>query len=312
MYKNPLNNGDISDYNSLKKQMNNGVRVKKYQSIKLKTEPDELQKYYEYMTYQQPILDESNYIAERMRTEDIKKKTDDYDFTEKLKIERENKMKEQSTNEKSMDSEIRQELFDEASTVKNDDITPIITTDIELETEPQPQEKIISNTPEIEAVKQDLFGEGDYNVFDDLLSIAETAPIIKEKFELSKENKKKEKTPEQLAEIEQNKAEAKAKKEQAKQAKKAEKEAKKAEKEAEKEAKKAETKAKREAKKAETKAKKAEEKKAEIKAEIKAEAKVEEKAKKTEKKYSNIPKNKIKGSKGSKGVVKVKLGSKIK
>ena len=75
MYKNPLNNGDISDYNSLKKQTNNGSIVKKYQSKKLETKPTELQKYYQYQTYQQPILDELNYVAERMRTEDIKKKT---------------------------------------------------------------------------------------------------------------------------------------------------------------------------------------------------------------------------------------------
>ena len=192
MYKNPLNNGDISDYNSLKKQADNGSKVKKYQSVKLKTQPTELQKYYQYMTYQQPILDELNYVAERMRTEDIKKKTDDYDFTEKLKIERENKMKEQSTIEQSIDNQIREELFDEASTKINNDMTPVITTDIELETEPQPQEEIINNTPQIQIVMNDLFGEGDNNIiFDDIFSIAETLPIKEEKFELSRENKKK-------------------------------------------------------------------------------------------------------------------------
>ncbi len=46
MYKNPINNGDVSDYNSLKKQRDNGAIIKKYESIKLKTKPNELQKYF--------------------------------------------------------------------------------------------------------------------------------------------------------------------------------------------------------------------------------------------------------------------------
>lgn len=219
MYKNPLNNGDISDYNSLKKQANNGSKVKKYQSVKLKTEPTELQKYYQYQTYQQPILDELNYVAERMRTEDIKKKTKDYEFIEKLKIKREGFMKESSKKEEKTGMET---LFDKSSLIKNDDMTPAINTDVEMEypIEPQPQPKIISNTPQIQTYMNDLFGEGD-SVLNDIFSIADTAPIREEKFELSKENKKKEKTPEQLAEIEAKKAETKAKKEAKKQAKKA-------------------------------------------------------------------------------------------
>ena len=88
MYKNPLNNGDISDYNSLKKQHDNGRKVKKYQSVKLQTKPTELQKYYQYMTYQQPILDELIYVAERMRTEDINKQKEDFEFNEKSNIKK--------------------------------------------------------------------------------------------------------------------------------------------------------------------------------------------------------------------------------
>lgn len=234
MYKNPLNNGDISDYNSLKKQHDNGRKVKKYQSVKLQTKPTELQKYYQYMTYQQPILDELNYVAERMRTEDIKKKTDDYNFTEELKIKREALMKEKAKNEKDIGTET---LFDKSSTIKQDDMTPVIATDVEMEypTEPQPQPKTetIKNTPQIQTLMSDLFGEGDNNIVDNILSIAENAPKDNDFFELSSkdEKKKKEKTPEQLAEIEAKKA----KKAEQKALMKAEKAAKKAEQKAQKE-----------------------------------------------------------------------------
>ena len=142
MYKNPLNNRDLSDYNSLKKQRDYGSIIKKYENKKLQTEPTELQKYYQYLTYQQPILDELNYVAERMRNEDIKTKTDDYDFIENLKIKRENQMKEISLKEKDVS---REDLFDNASIVKNDDPTPIINSSLEMEypTEPQPEPQII-------------------------------------------------------------------------------------------------------------------------------------------------------------------------
>ena len=215
MYKNPLNNGDISDNNSLKKQRDYGSRVKKYEK-KLPTEPTELQKYYQYMTYQQPILDELNYVAERMRTEDINKKKDDFNFVEDLKIEREKKMKQQGQKE----NDIRNDLFDYTSTVKQDDMTPTINTDVELNLEIAP------------APVNDLFDDGIF----DLFSNADTELIKVEKFELSKEIKKrKEKTPEQLEEIEAKK-----------QIKKAENEARK---EANRQKRKAETQAKKEAKK---------------------------------------------------------------
>lgn len=132
MFKNPLNNGDISDYNSLKKQQDYGAIIKKYQSRKLKTQPNELQKYYQYMTYQQPILDELNYVAERIKNENIQKKKDDFNFIEDLKIKREQKMKEQAVKEKDINNNIRNDLFDYNSTIKYDDMTPTINTDIEL------------------------------------------------------------------------------------------------------------------------------------------------------------------------------------
>ena len=50
MYKNPLKSVNISDNNSLKKQRDYGKIVKKYETVKLKTEPNELQKYYQYLT----------------------------------------------------------------------------------------------------------------------------------------------------------------------------------------------------------------------------------------------------------------------
>lgn len=232
MYKNPLNNGDISDYNSLKKQMDNGSKVKKYQSKKLETKPTELQKYYQYQTYQQPILDELNYVAERMRNEDIKKKTDDYDFVDGLKIKREGLMKETSKEEGK--DIAREELFDYSSTIKNDDMTPIINTDVEMEypTEPQPQPISISNTPEKNILMIDLFGSDD-SIFNNFFSNVDTEPIREEKFELKKP--KKPKTAEELAEIEAKKAAAVEKKAAAAE-KKAKKKAAAAAKEAEKKA----------------------------------------------------------------------------
>jgi hypothetical protein len=196
MYKNPLNAGKVSDFNSLKNQRNNGSIIKKYESKKLEIEPTELQKYYQYLTYQQPILDELNYVAERMRTEDIKTKNDDYNFIEDLKIKREALMKE--TSKKEGNDIARETLFDASSSVKYDDKTPTINTDIELE---------ILVKEDYNTLKNELFD-------DELFSNADTIPKKEEKFELSKE--KRYKTPEQLAEKEAKKAEAEAKKAEAK------------------------------------------------------------------------------------------------
>ena len=182
MYKNPLNNGDISDYNSLKKQRNYGKTIKKYQSIKLKTEPTELQKYYQYQTYQQPILNELNYVAERMRTEDIKKKTDDYNFIEELKIKREGLMNETSKKEEKVGMET---LFDKSSLIKNDDMTPVINTDVEME---YPKIDKEMKNELIAQAKADLGFDDEFN-----MSIADTTPIKEEKFQLSREGDKEEK-----------------------------------------------------------------------------------------------------------------------
>jgi hypothetical protein len=177
MYKNPLNNGKLSDNNSLKKQRDYGSIIKKYENKKLETKPTELQKYYQYLTYQQPILDELNYVAERMRTEDIKTKNDDYNFIEDLKIKREKQMAEDAKQEEGI-RENRVSLFDYSSTIKQDDMTPIINTDVEMETP-----LII----EEQQAKVELFGGGDN---DELFSIADTIPIKEEKFELSREEEK--------------------------------------------------------------------------------------------------------------------------
>jgi len=125
MYINPLNNGKLSDYSSLKNQQDYTKIIDKYAKNKLEIQPTELQKYYQYLTLQQQILDELNYVAERMRTEDIKTKTNDYNFIEELKNKREQELQKiyKNTN---------------LSILKNDlgfsdDITPTIITDLELE-----------------------------------------------------------------------------------------------------------------------------------------------------------------------------------
>lgn len=136
MYRNPANyNGDLSDYNSLKKQRNNSEIIKKYSSKKLKTEPTELQKYYEYLTYQQPILDEINYTAEKVKTENIKKQKEDFEFLEKLKEEREKKMKGviDKTETKTEKERIKETLFEPEQT--SIDLNPSFQTENELELE---------------------------------------------------------------------------------------------------------------------------------------------------------------------------------
>lgn len=143
MYRNPANyNGDLSDYNSLKNQRNNSEIIKKYSSKKLKTEPTELQKYYEFLTYQQPILDEINYTAEKLKTENIKKKKEDFEFLEKLKEEREKKMKGviDKTETKTEKERIKETLFEPEQTSL--DLTPSFQTENELELEIRDRENI--------------------------------------------------------------------------------------------------------------------------------------------------------------------------
>jgi len=179
MYKNPLNNGDISDYNSLKKQRDAGAIVKKYSSKKLQTEPNELQKYYQYMTYQQPILDELNYVAERLRTEDIETQNKNFNFIEDQKIEREKKMKKIAGVNK---EDIAKEMFDGSSTRKQEDATATIITDVELEY----LKKETFDEPPIK--KQEFFELSRSSV----MSIADTIPENKQEiFELSREPEEK-------------------------------------------------------------------------------------------------------------------------
>lgn len=143
MYKNPLNNGDLSDYNSLKNQQDNAKIIKKYQSRKLKTEPTELQKYYQYLTYQQSILDELNYVAQRMKDENIQKQKEDFNFIEDLKLRREKTMQEEAKMESTI-KEMRESLFNYPSVEIEKDITPTIITDNELETQIQEEPIMIT------------------------------------------------------------------------------------------------------------------------------------------------------------------------
>ena len=64
---------DLSDYNSLKNQYDPSSIVKKYEKRNLKTKPTELQNYYKYLDKSGAVLDELNYISERMKTEDLQK-----------------------------------------------------------------------------------------------------------------------------------------------------------------------------------------------------------------------------------------------
>jgi hypothetical protein len=196
-YINPLNNGDISDYNSLKKQRNIGSIINKYRK-RLPTIPNETQKYYQYLTYQQPILDELNYVAERLKTEDIRKQKDNYDFIENLKIEKEKKLKNESVKNK---EGFLFDLFDDVSTVKNEDKTPTINTELEMVfPDTRNASKVI-----LKQEQNDLFSD----IFSDIFSGADT--LIEEK------PKKKEKTLEELQLIEEKKAKSKARKEAKKQ-----------------------------------------------------------------------------------------------
>ena len=131
MYRNPLYNGDYSEYNSLKNQQNKSIITDKYSSRKLKQGvATEKVKFYEYLTYQQPILDELIYVAERMRNENIQKQKEDFDFIQKLKQEREIRLKKASELQKD-NKEIKEELFGEVPMPKDE--TPTMTSELEME-----------------------------------------------------------------------------------------------------------------------------------------------------------------------------------
>lgn len=131
MYRNPLYNGDYSEYNSLKNQQNKSIITDKYSSRKLKQGiATEKIKFYEYLTYQQPVLDELIYVAERMRNENIQKQKEDFDFIQKLKQEREIRLKKASELQKD-NKEIKEELFGEVPIPKDE--TPTITSELEMD-----------------------------------------------------------------------------------------------------------------------------------------------------------------------------------
>lgn len=115
-----INRKNLSDYSSLKKPNKDEEIVREYTSIKLKTEPTELQNYYEYLTKSQSILDEVNYVADRMKREDLRTLREEYRFLEELKAEREKEL----LKEKKREEEVKKLI---------DDITPTIQTPLELE-----------------------------------------------------------------------------------------------------------------------------------------------------------------------------------
>lgn len=237
MYKNPIN-PNLSDYNSLKKQRNNGAIVEKYSSVKLQTKPTEKQKYYEYLTYQQPILDEINYLTEKLRNEETQKNNEILKKTEEIKNNIENEMKnEVNISETTEEKErIKNELFDTIS--NNNDLMPSINTDFELEfklkeelAKPKilelPKIKISDNFMDnMNSISQVpiFLGKGRKNPIsyddDELFSTSTTINNNKEEFfNLSKDppkmgRPKKEKTPEELAIIEEKKLKSQQKKEE--------------------------------------------------------------------------------------------------
>jgi hypothetical protein len=150
---------DVSDYNTLKNQRDYSKIFKKYESQKLKTEPTELQKYYQYLTYQQPILDELNYVSERMKNEDIRTKTNDFNFIEDLRKKREELMKVNSKKER---DEGIATLF-EPEIKEEPDMTPTIITRLELENiEPRIKASGLFDDEDAGIYDIDLFGDIDY------------------------------------------------------------------------------------------------------------------------------------------------------
>lgn len=125
---------DLSEINLLRNQRDYGKYIndiKKTFASKKQGVPTSRTKYNQFLTLQQPILNELNYIAEKQKTENIQKQKDDFEFTEKLKEEREKKMKE-LTEKKIKDKEtILVDLFGEPSKPVEKDLTPTISTALE-------------------------------------------------------------------------------------------------------------------------------------------------------------------------------------
>lgn len=135
----------ITDYSAPNNQIDKSKEIKKYQR-RLKPEPTEKQKFNEYLTYQQPILDELNYNTEKKRQKKEQRKEEDFIRTEELKDKREEQLKKKALMGKT--PEIKQRLQEDLFDVKpviNKDPNPTINTNIDLidftET-PQRQEEI--------------------------------------------------------------------------------------------------------------------------------------------------------------------------
>ena len=118
--RNSINYKTLNDYNSLRNQYDPSIIINKYSNIRLEVQPNELQKYYEYLTKGQVILDELNYINERLKTEDLIKMRDNFLYLENIKQERERNM---SSNPKEI---LKKDLGFE-------DLTPTVETGFELE-----------------------------------------------------------------------------------------------------------------------------------------------------------------------------------
>lgn len=137
MYKNPLTVGYSTDDNLLKNQRDNAEIIKKYTSRKLKQGiPTETQKYYEYLTYQQPILDELIQASDKMNNDNAEKLKKNFYVLENLRIKREKDMKDKVDREvkdNTVKEMIKKELFEDTSFIKSDDKTPTINTNLDME-----------------------------------------------------------------------------------------------------------------------------------------------------------------------------------
>lgn len=162
-------NKNASDYNSLKKQRDNGSIVKKYSSKKLKPEPSEQQKYFQYLTFQQPILDEINYSAEKNKNENLKKQKEDWEYTEKLKEEREKTMKEKinKTETKEIQTQIKNDLFDAKPELFQDfDPTFITNDDLIIMTEQEPDIEAIKREVKKDEAEENKLNSLSFDLFD--------------------------------------------------------------------------------------------------------------------------------------------------
>jgi len=137
MYKNQLTVGYSTDNNLLKNQRDNTEIIKKYTSRKLKQGvPSETQKYNEYLTYQQPILDELNYIADKSKNNDVEKLKKNYYTLENLRLKKEKEMKDKVDREvkdNTVKEMIKKDLFENTTFIKSNDATPGINTNLEME-----------------------------------------------------------------------------------------------------------------------------------------------------------------------------------